>query len=338
MRRRWLVAAGVALPTLVAGIACNPGRSAADAGPITPPPRAPAEEASVTDARPAPEAPWPAGSPDEGLAVGERQLYSRDNLSDYINGGAAFYLAYSFEWLAVWEITTPLEGRAVVEVYGFGSAEDALGVALDRGALGELAGFERGVARRGGLRAQKGATFVRVATPDRSEKGDALARRIGGLVAAGLPAATTELPAVCAALPDAGMRPDSLRFFHTRESLDSLYYLGDENLLALSAETRCALAGYDVGLEGKAHATLLLVVYPSAEAARGAFETLCRRYLESEPPRGREAGAQLEDGTHVAAAWSETTAALALALGAREAEWAQAVARETLDAYREGQQ
>lgn len=334
MERSWILAAGLVLPALAGGVACTPGRSSADGGRIVPQVSDPVEEAVV------PERPWPEGSEDDSLTVGERQLYTRGNLSDYVDGGAAFFLAYAFQWLAVWDVTAPgLDGRAVVELYRFGEAEDALGIALDRAALGSgLAGFERGVVRKGALRAQSGCYFVRVSTPDRSEKGDELASRLGNLVGAGLPAAKTAVPPVCTALPADAMRDGSLRYFHTRESLDSLYYLAEENLLRLSAETRCGLASYDAGPEGLAPATVVLISYPAADEARAAFAAFSRGYLECEPAAEvARASAELEDGTRAGCAYREDPPMLAIALGAKEQTWATAAVSEALDAYREAQ-
>jgi hypothetical protein len=340
MRRQAVLLAGLAAGALVGGFACE--RSVRARGDDAQPPPAAAGEAGghVTDSREPPKTPWPNGKADASVSVGERKVYTRDDLSDYIDGGAAFYLAYSFEWLAVWDVTVQgPERRAVVELYRFTNAEDALGVLMDRAPdAGYRKGFERGIARKGSLRAQKGLYFVRIATPDRSEAGDTLVRHLGNLMSAALPEAKTKLPSVCASLPTESMRPGSVRYFHTKESLDSVHYLADENLLGLSAETQCGLASYGAAPEGKAPAVVLLMAYPGADAARTAFETFCRRYLECEPPAERKtASARVEDDTWAAGAWSDAPPSLAIVLGAAAEDWAGKTIEQALARYREAQ-
>jgi hypothetical protein len=124
-----------------------------------------------------------------------------------------------------------------------------------------------------------------------------------------------------------------MRYFHTKESLDSIHYLADGNLLRLSSETRCALASYE-SAEGATPPTLLLIAYATADEARGAFDAFRRRYLEAED-EGSGAAALLEDGAATAAAWRESPPSVALALGAESKDRALGMARTLLDAYKE---
>jgi len=340
MRLAAVLVTGLAAGVLAGGLACARGRYLACEGTLTTPGDQNETEAPVTDRAEPPETPWPGAERDAVIAVGERRVYTRDDLSDYIDGGAAFYLAYSFEWLAVWDVTAiGPPPNATIELYRFAEAEDALGVFLDKATADDkLEGFERGIVRKGGLRGQKGRYFVRLATPDRTEKGDELVTLLGKLVSAGLPDATTDPPLVCGSLPSDGMRAGSLRYFHTKESLDSLHYIADGNLLDLSEKTRCALASYDAGPEGKPPAALLLVAYPDADKAKVAFEGFCRGYLERQPGEGPEpTSARVEDGAYTATAWRKEPPSVAVALGADAEDWAVTMACKALDAYQEAQ-
>jgi len=340
MRLVAVLATGLAVGVIAGGLACARARHTPGDGTAAAQGSPDETEAPVTDRAEPPEIPWPGAERDAVVGVGERKVYTRDDLSDYIDGGAAFYLAYSFEWLAVWDVTAiGPPPNAAIELYRFAEAQDALGVFLDKAAEdSKLEGFERGIVRKGGLRAHKGTYFVRIATPDRTDKGDELVTRLGKLVSAGLPDAATELPLVCKSLPSDDVRSGSLRYFHTRESLDSLHYIADDNLLKLSEKTQCALASYDAGPEGKPPAVLLLVAYPDADTAKAAFEAFCRGYLECEPREGSEPTAtKVEDSAYAAAAWRTEPPSLAVALGADAEDWAVAMTGKALDSYREAQ-
>lgn len=335
-----LLAAALSACILTLGLTCANSAGARDSTGPADNIQTPDKDPPMYHAPEPPATPWPEDTAPD-CTLHSRDVYRRDNLSDYVNGGAALYLAYSFEWLAVWRVGVGEETReTVVELYRFAFPEDALGVALERG-MGDsqLAGFERGVLRRGALRAHSGCYLIRIATPERTEAGDALAARLGKLVASGLPYARTPLPAVCRALPLEGMRAGSLRYFHTPESLDSVYYLADENLLGLGPDTRCALAAYNVeGEERSSPAVLLLVAYPDSQAATEGFQRFCRDYLLASSEDQRSCGGMIEDGSFVHAAVSESPPSLAIALDAAGPEWAEAMCARVLAAYEEEEQ
>ena len=66
-------------------------------------------------------------------------------------------------------------------------------------------------------------------------------------------------------------------------SLNSIYYLADDNVLDLSARTEAVLGAYRSGGE---KLLLLVVRYRNAQQAEGAYREFNRIYLKDKPPPG----------------------------------------------------
>lgn len=295
------------------------------------------EDGPGTEAAAMEELPDPIIDPDraEGWAVdGPPRIYLRDTLSDFINGGAALYLGYSFRWVAVWVVrSSGFDLEATIELYRFSEPSDALGVYLN-GARGPGEGlpFERSQVRRGLLRAQRGPYFVRVLCRDQGVRADDAARSLGGVLGLALPEATTDLPDLLLALPEEDRRPDSLRYFHTKEAFDAQYYLGDANLLDLDKDTECGWALYAPASEGASPTKLCLVRYPDRERAEGAVADFAGDYLESDAPApGGLALRIIEDGTWAGAILHPEIPCLALVLDADSAERARELCHRALE-------
>ena len=148
----------------------------------------PGTEATAMEEAPRTRSSIPIG-PRGGPSMVPPRIYLRDTLSDFINGGAALYLGYSFRWVAVWVVrSSGFDLEATIELYRFSEPSDALGVYLN-GARGPGEGlpFERSQVRRGLLRAQRGPYFVRVLCRDQGVRADDAARSLGGVLGLALP-------------------------------------------------------------------------------------------------------------------------------------------------------
>jgi hypothetical protein len=299
----------------------------------------PGEEAPDTEAAALEEVPESMKGLEGDFVVEDvARIYLRSTLSDFINGGAARYLGYTFRWVAVWDARS--EDRdvdATIELYCFTDPTDALGIYLSgsRGE-GEDLPFERSQVRRGLLKAQKGPYFIRALVRSRGAEADQAARALGKELGEALPEADTPLPPVLQALPEDDRRSDSLRYFHTKEALDAEYYLGDENLLILGKETRCGLAKYEPGEEGERPGKLVVVVYPDRERAAEAAERFAEEYLAADGPEpGGTAVADIEDGGIACITLHEELAAVALCLDFADSERASELAGSALTALEE---
>ena len=226
--------------------------------------------------------------------------YSRDTLHEYINGGAERYLGYTFEALTVGAASRPDGEGFRVELYRFGRPADAYGLwstdaSGEHPAVGQRAAYGYGL-----LQMWQGRYVARVYHESYSNSTRETVLALGSALA-GAMGSDGELPPLLQQFPAEGGEGDPV-FFHQHTALNHLYYVGDGNLLGLGPETDAALATYR---HGEQRAKLLLVLYPSREAAGTARQRFIGEFLER-TPTDRAALERLEDGKWAGvAAWSE---------------------------------
>lgn len=223
----------------------------------------------------------------------EDQVFSRENIFDYIDGAGEIYLAYDFRFVFVREFAKQNAPSIVVEIYQMSSSEDAFGVFTqdtdgDDVELGQGAIYAAGL-----LRFWKDKIFVRILAGKETPESKSTVMKLGEMIAAAVPQEGRR-PGLISALPSEGLKPKSLRFFHTLISLNSHYFLASENILNLSPETEAVLAQYE---RGKSRARLLLVAYPSSSKADAANKQFAEIYLkEKAAPAGKMQSIELGDG------------------------------------------
>ena len=215
--------------------------------------------------------------PRQGLPSGwrtesEPQLYSGNQLYEYINGGADLYLEYGFDQAATLEYKGPDDAVIIVDIYRMASPRAAYGIfsvnsgmkytpVLDVGTIGALTPYQ--------FTFCKGEYFVAVqALGEGGETGWSL-DYFTRLVDSRISGADTAFPALVSELPSESLLPQSVTLVHGVLGLNSRRYLGDENHFALGGDTWGVLGLYRLSEDTKKPALLLLVDYPdSAEAAR----------------------------------------------------------------------
>ena len=221
------------------------------------------------------------------------QRITPDTLFAYMDGAGELYLAYAFRSVGVWTLKQPGEARILIEVYDLTRPEEAFGVlSQDLGGadvkIGDRCAYGAGL-----LRFCKGRYFVRVLADVETERSKRAVLALGSAFAK----TVTEkpaLPAIVRRLPKDGLKPNTVHYFHTKLLLDYLYYVADENILHLSAKTDAVLADYAAG---KGKVRLLIVDYPGEAAAKQAWASFHKTYLEQEPPEaGKLVSRKLEDG------------------------------------------
>jgi hypothetical protein len=88
----------------------------------------------------------------------------------------------------------------------------------------------------------------------------------GRLISSRLPEPRAQdKPGLLSALPSEGLIESSVCYFHTQNSLNSMIYLGEENLLGLGMETEALSAEYTAG-EKNGIVRCLLIRYPTQQA------------------------------------------------------------------------
>jgi hypothetical protein len=200
--------------------------------------------------------------------------YQRDTLFSSLNGAAELYLSFGFRELVVREYADETGSALAVEVYDMGSSADAFGVyrldsAGEAVSIGQEARYSDGL-----LRFWRDRFFVRLlAGTDREQIKAQLVKAAGDLAES--IGSDGPLPQLLCAL-DPGLWGDpETRFFHTDTCLALYFYLGSDNVLHLDAQTAVVLARPPHPVH---RPQLLVIAYPTPEAAHGAVVELADMY------------------------------------------------------------
>jgi len=215
------------------------------------------------------------------------EIYTRETLFHHINGGAELYLLYGFKQVFVRRFvkTADADSEITLEIYDMGSAEDAFGVfSCER--EDDDVGIGQGSDYGGGLlRFWKGDYFVSIMARGDENSAKPVMLDLGRAVAGAIRQTGTPHPLV-SAVPKPGLLEKEIRFFYDFQILNRQYFIAGENVLHLGRQTPCVFAPYKTD----GHRTfLLLVLYPTPEAAENA----CRNFITEYMPEAHDTGAAL---------------------------------------------
>ncbi len=218
-------------------------------------------------------------SPEEGwIKTESSERYDRQNIFDYLDGGAEIYLAYDFKQLVVQKYTPKtqdsLQDKSItLEIWQMSSPEDAYGVwSLDREGENVSIGQD-GIYGNGSLRFWKDVYFVKVFQEMESSKetilqlGRRIDRKIQG---------EGKLPLLVQKIPSDSLVTKSVHFFHQQINLNDLYPFTEQSQLNLSGRTDCVLAEFWVCDD---HLRFLLIQYPEVAMAESIESKLKEPYL-----------------------------------------------------------
>ena len=222
-------------------------------------------------------------------AGGYEAAYHKENLYEYLDGGAERYLGYGIEELFVREYAREGDKAAKlrVEIYLMDTPANAFGIySSDRaGDHPEEVGVDA-VMGDYLLQFWQDRYFVRVQDSGLAGGLRESLAGFGRLISAGLPAGkAADRPAILGFLPRKDQIGSSVCYFHTQNSLNSLVYLGEENLLGLGPEVEALSAEYQPA-GGKEVIRVLLIEYPSESVCRKSFFRFSRA-RPSLPERAR---------------------------------------------------
>lgn len=209
-------------------------------------------------------------------ASGEDAVYDRKTLYDYMDGGAEVYLAFDFRQVFVRKYADAAGNELVLDIYDMGSPAEAFGMfSCDRqdpeAGIGQGSEYGPGL-----LRFWRGRYFVSVTVAGDEAKAEAAVLALGKAVAP-LLGPDGPLPEMIRLLPRAGLKAGRTAYFHNNIHLSNRYFVSSENILSLDAGTECLFAEYDAA--GGDSARLLLVRYPSADAATAAARSFRTAFL-----------------------------------------------------------
>ena len=219
--------------------------------------------------------------------------YTSENLHDYLNGGAERYLGYGFQELHMREYLGGHQGktRIIVELYRMYSPADAYGIfSSDRaghnpGSIGVEAALGEHL-----LQFYQGEYFVRILDIDLVGVLKLELLEFGRLIARALPSAGDHnVPELVGRLPAKRLIKSSLIYFHTQNSLNSLIYLGEENILGLEPRVEAVSAEYQPKPASPSFTVrVILIRYEDKKSCTEGFDNLLRKKTELPENPGRE--------------------------------------------------
>jgi hypothetical protein len=245
--------------------------------------------------------------------TGDR-TFDEKTIFSYIDGAAEVYRAYNFRQCFSRRYTLSGGPAIILDIFDMASSEDAYGVfthdidgtKVDIGQDGRL--------RPGWLSFWKGRFFVSIYMEEESRAAEQAVKELGRQVADKIAGHGTK-PEILSQLPPAGLQTDRIRYLHHPIMLNYHYFISDENILNISADTDVALAEYQLGNQV---ARLLLVKYPTSEKAAQSQANFLNHYI---PDADKKGTALLENGKW--AAINRKGHLLAIVLEADSRKWAE---------------
>lgn len=218
-------------------------------------------------------------------------LYTKDNLYDYINGGAELYLSYGFKRLWARKYQKKDQPEIVVDIFDMGSSENAYGVfshsrETSSARMGQESEYSGGL-----LIFWKGQYYISILAYPENDLARKTVFEIGKRIDLSIKE-PGKLPALISDLPSRGLAKESIRYFRHYIWLNSHFYISDKNILNIDNQTEAVLARYNnKGFDF----LLLLVLYPDNSKAKSALFSFNNSYL----PDSKNGICKTEDGKWV---------------------------------------
>jgi hypothetical protein len=225
-----------------------------------------------------------------GWTAKEKNQYNRDNLYDYIDGGAELYLSYGFIEMVNFTYDRKDQPSLVVDIFDMGSSENAFGVfSYSRETIDSTYG-QGSQYNPGLLLFWKDRYYISIlASPETSESRETVFR-LASLIDNKIPK-RGPLPQIISLLPSEGLLDASIRYFKHHIWLNSYYFISDQNIFHIDTTTNAVLAKYRDG------SLLLLIIYPGTAAATNAYQDFILSFMPENPS---DHVIQIEDGSWVA--------------------------------------
>jgi len=205
----------------------------------------------------------------------EDHVYDRENLYDYIDGGAELFFSYGFQQLLSRTYATPGQPEIIVDVFDMGSSDNAYGV-FSYSRETEDSTFGQGSQSVPGLLLfWKDRYYISILFTPETEK----AREAAFFIARHIESAiqtSGALPEILQLLPDEALARETIRYFRHYIWLNSYLFISNENILHLNEQTAAVLAKYGVG---EPRQLLLLILYPDESAASAAYNDFVQYYF-----------------------------------------------------------
>jgi len=245
-------------------------------------------------------------------AEGKDAVYDPDTIFGYIDGAGEVYRAYNFKRLLARRFVRQSMPALIVDFFDMGTSSDAFGV-FTHDLMGENSGIGQGSTYKGGLLSfWKSRFFVSVYAEEENPEAKAAVLALGRSIDSSIKQ-TGRKPMLLEFLPKKNLDKKDIHYFHTHLILNYHFFVADQNILNLNAQTEAVLAAYG---QKPDRGDLLLIHYPDVEKALEAYSDFTRAYM----PDLTEPGlVQTEDKKWTAAVISRDMIIIFIGASSREA-------------------
>ena len=224
------------------------------------------------------------------IAEDKDEIYNRETLFNYINGGAELYLTYTFKEALVRRFVNARQPdmEIVLDIFDMDSSEEAFGIFSSEREDEEIGIGQDSEYGGGLLRFWKDRYFISMVVLGDEQAAKPVMFELAHTVADAI-TSTGNKPLILDNIPKEGLIEREIRYFHAVNCLNNYYYIASENILNLGKNTQCVFAPYRMDQET---GYLLLVQYVNEQQAEAAYESFLEIYM----PEARETGfAQMEN-------------------------------------------
>ena len=201
------------------------------------------------------------------------KLYRGKEIFDFINGEGEIYLEYDFKAVAVQQYFND-NNNIELAVYNMGKPEDAFGIFSLYGTESiEITGIGNDDRTTDfSVKFWKDKYFVNIMSYSKLTRNDIIS--LAKIIEKNIPN-KGEKPEILKHFME--LNPKSIVYFHGKFSLNSIYYISDENVLRLNKNTDGIICNY--AKDGKS-LQMLLIKYPEEKSAQNALKHL-KKYIYS---------------------------------------------------------
>ena len=227
--------------------------------------------------------------------AGACEVYTPENLHEYINGGAELYVSYRFETLVSQPYVSG-DNEIRLDLFDMGSIAGAFGVfSHSREAIDDFVSPDLESEYASGLLTfWKGCFYCSILAYPETEAKRNLVRALARGIAEQIDEESRK-PAIVSLLPESDMVPYSYRFFWHPAWINDYHFFTNENLLRLGGKAEVVMAKYRPAASDAKPAVLVAVQYPDADSAAAAHEEFTAALL----PAAEGGLVQQEDGNWI---------------------------------------
>lgn len=214
----------------------------------------------------------------DGWTIGDTDHeYTKENLYEYINGGAELFISYSFEKCFTRIYTREEHPDISIDIFDMGSSYNAFGIFAHSKESTENDYGQGSETSSNVIIFWKDHYFISLFLSYEDKKGKKTLEKLAKQIESNI-IEEGEEPYVLRLLPQKSIIKESIRFFHNHVWQNTYYFIADSNILKINNNTEAILVKYQ---ESNNRSLLLIVKYPENTEAQQAYNEFTRIHFPS---------------------------------------------------------